>query len=130
MATTRRTSRRRAAAQDAAVAKRPTAGTRSIHRARPTARERALPAEQLITGVLDVKKALDETVAQFSAGICAQLGEVLRALEGHEPAAKAIVKEMLARVQEIRLKPEKGRVKDLVRLHDLAEDLVAMLPKH
>jgi hypothetical protein len=86
-----------------------------------------LPAEQLVAGVLDVKKALDEAVASFSVRVSGQLGEVLRALQGHEPTAKSTIKEMVERVGEIRLKPEKGRLKDLIRIHDLAEELVEML---
>lgn len=88
-----------------------------------------MPAEQLVTGILDVKKALDEAVAQFSARVSGQLGEVLRALEGREPAAKGTIKALVERVRELKLKPEKGRLKDLMRLHDLAEDLVDMLPR-
>jgi hypothetical protein len=34
---------------------------------------------------------------------------------------------MIVKVQEVKLKPEKGRVKDLARLQRLADDLVAML---
>ena len=56
-------------------------------------------------------------------------GEVLRALEGREPAAKGTIKALVERVRELKLKPEKGRLKDLMRLHDLAEDLVDMLPR-
>jgi hypothetical protein len=130
MATTRRTTRRKAAGHDAAVADRPTAGIRSTRRARPTARDRALPAEQLVAGVLDVKKALDEAIAQFSTRVSGQLGEVLRALQGHQPITKSTIKEMVERVREVRLKPEKGRLKDLIRLHDLAEELVEMLAQH
>ena len=127
MVTTRRSTRRQAAGHNAAVANRPTARNRSTRRGRPAARDRALPAEQLVAGVLDVKKALDEAVASFSVRVSGQLGEVLRALQGHEPTAKSTIKEMVERVGEIRLKPEKGRLKDLIRLHDLAEELVEML---
>jgi hypothetical protein len=130
MTTTQRTTARRASAHDAVAASRPAAEGRPTPRPRPAARGRALPAEQLVTSVLDVKKALDEAVAHFSARVSGQLGEVLRTLEGHEPVAKGTVKGMVDRVREVKLRPEKGRLKDLVRLHDLAEDLVDMLPGH
>ena len=129
MAMTRRTTKRQATGNAAAVANRPTAGIRATRRAGAATRGRALPAEQLVTGILDVKKALDEAVAQFSARVSGQLGEVLRALEGREPAAKGTIKALVERVRELKLKPEKGRLKDLMRLHDLAEDLVDMLPR-
>ena len=131
MATKPQTTRKRAAGRDAAGANRPAARTRRAGESRPAeARERALPAEQLVTGVLDAKKALDEAVAQFSARVSGQLAEVLRALDGHEPKAKGAIKVMVERVREVRLKPEKGRLKDLARLQDLADDLVEMLPGH
>lgn len=130
MATTRRTTRGKAAVDGGATANRPRAGIRSTRRARPAARDRALPAEQLVTGVLEVKKALDEAVAHFSARISGQMGDVLRALQGDERIAKAAIREMIERVREVKLKPEKGRLKDLARLQDLADDLVEMLPGH
>jgi len=33
-----------------------------------------------------------------------------------------------ARLEEVRLKPQRGRVKDFARLEDLAEDLADLLP--
>jgi hypothetical protein len=87
-----------------------------------------VPADQLVAGVLDLKKALDQTTTQFSARVSEQLGEVLRALESRKPALKGVVKGMVGRIHDVRLKPEKGRLKDLVRIQDLVEDLVAMLP--
>ncbi len=130
MATTRRTTGRRTSAQGATAPNGPANATRSTPRPRPAGRDRALPAEQLVTSVLDVKKALDEAVAHFSARVSGQLGEVLRTLEGEAPVAKGTVKGMVDRVREVKLRPEKGRLKDLIRLHDLAEDLVDMLPGH
>ena len=87
-----------------------------------------MPADQLVAGVLDLKKALDQTIAQFSARVSEQLGEVLRTLESEEPAPRNVVKAMVERIHSVRLKPEKGRLKDLERIRELVEDLVAMLP--
>ena len=86
-----------------------------------------MPADQLVAGVLDLKKALDQTTAQFSARVSEQLGDVLRQLKSGKPEAKNVVKAMVERIHDVRLKPEKGRLKDLERIRELVEDLVAML---
>ncbi len=90
-------------------------------------RRRATPAEQLATELLAVTKALDGAVAEFGARVSGQLAEVLRATAGAEPPAKRTVRDMIAKVQGVKLKPEKGRVKDLARLQRLADDLAGML---
>ena len=130
MSTTRRATGKKTAGPKANGAKRPSGTVRPTRRTDPANRERALPAEQLVTGILDVKTALDQAVARFSARVSGRLGEVLRALENPEPLAKGTVKAMVERVREVRLKPGKGRPKDLIRLQDLAEDLIEMLPGH
>lgn len=128
MVTTRRTGAARGATRGATKATKAGGDVRTVRRRAPAARARALPADQLVAGVLDVKKAVDQTLARFSARIDAQLGEVLRSLEGDSPASERAVKEVVGRIRELKVKPEKGRLKDIVRLHDLAEELVALLP--
>lgn len=92
-------------------------------------RRRATPAEQLATEVLSVKVALDDAMAQFGARVSGQLAEVLRALQGSTPPSKGTVKDMVLKVQDLRLKPERGRIKDLVRLKVLADDLTELLAR-
>ncbi len=92
-------------------------------------RRRATPAEQLATELLSVKEALDGAVAQFGVRISGQLSEVLRALQGSEPPSKRALKEMIVKVQDVKLRPERGRIKDLLRLQALADDLVELLAK-
>jgi hypothetical protein len=126
MVATRRTGatpkggRRRAAASSAVA--------RTVRPPAHAVRERAVPADQLAAGVLDLKKALDQTTARFSARVSGKLGEVLRRLKSGKPAPKGVVKAMVERIHDVRLKPEKGRLKDLERIRELVEDLVAMLP--
>jgi hypothetical protein len=93
-------------------------------------RRRATPIEQLATEVLSAKDALDGAMAQFGARVSGQLAEVLTAIAGPEPPAKRTVKEMIVKVREVKLKPERGKIKDLARLQRLADDLVDMLSEH
>lgn len=92
-------------------------------------RRRATPAEQLATELLSVKKELDRAVAKFGARVSGELADVLRALQGPEPPSKRALKEMIAKVQDVKLRPERGRIKDLLRLQALAADLVELLAK-
>jgi len=128
MGTTRRTGATPGTRRSPAKASRASRGAGTTRRRAAPARGPAHPADQLVAGVLDVKKALDQTLAQFSARVGGGLGEVLRSLESDSPAATGDIKEMVKRIQSVRLKPEKGRLKDIVRVHDLVEELVAMLP--
>ncbi|HQT93971.1 MAG: hypothetical protein B7Z68_01485 [Acidobacteria bacterium 21-70-11] len=117
-----------AKSRKAAVRKRGSAGSRRA--AAPVSeRRRATPAEQLATEMLSVKEALDGVVAQFGVRVSGQLAEVLRALQGPEPPSKRTLKDMIVKVQDVKLRPERGRIKDLLRLQALADDLVELLAK-
>jgi hypothetical protein len=117
-----------AKSRKATVTKRSSAGSRRAA-AQVSGRRRATPAEQLATEMLSVKEALDGAVTQFGVRISGQLAQVLRALQGSEPPSKRTLKEMILKVQDLRLKPERGRIKDLLRLQVLADDLVELLAK-
>ncbi len=112
----------------AAVAKPSPAGSRRAA-APASGRRRATPAEQLATELLSVKEALDGAVAQFGVRVSGELAEVLRALQGPEPPSKRTVKGMIVKVQDVKLRPERGRIKDLLRLQVLAGDLLELLAK-
>jgi hypothetical protein len=128
MAKTPSSDRRAAAPSKAAGTKRGSA-ERPRAAAPAAARHRATPAEQLATETLALKEALDGAVAQFGARVSGQLAEVVMALQRPEPPSKGTVREMLLKVQDVRLKPERGRIKDLVRLKALADDLVELLAR-
>ncbi len=118
---------RAAKSRRAAVPKRGSAGARP-----PTPapeRRRATPAEQLATEVLSVEEVLEDAMAQFGARVSGQLAEVLRALQGPTPPSKGTVKKMVLKVRDLRLRPERGRIKDLVRLKVLADDLAELLAR-
>lgn len=116
-----------------AAESRKAAGTRRIpvgpgRAAAPVSvRRRATPTEQLATELLSVQEALDGALADFGDGVSAQLGEVLRALHRHEPPSRRTIKEMIGKVRDVKLRPGKGRLKDLRRLQALAGDLVGLL---
>ncbi len=94
----------------------------------PTAeRRRATPAEQLTTELLAVKDALDGALTQFGARVSGRLAEALEALQRPEPPPNGTVKKMIVKVRDLRLKPERGRVKDLLRLKALADELAELL---
>jgi hypothetical protein len=45
-----------------------------------------------------------------------------------KPLPSRVTAAMLKRVQELEIKPHKGRAKDLARLQDLVADLIELLP--
>ena len=129
MVNTPRSKSKPAKVRKTAVTKQTSAESRLAAAAPLSERQRATPAEQLATGVLAVKKALDGAVAQFGVRVSEQFAKVLGALDGPEPPSKRTIKEMIPKVQDVKLKPEKGRIKDLLRLQQLADDLVELLVK-
>ncbi|HVN75959.1 MAG TPA: hypothetical protein VMT19_06555 [Thermoanaerobaculaceae bacterium] len=108
------------------TAQRGAAGRLAGRRA-PTVRRRPAPGGPLAAGVLDLKRALDQATARFAARVTGQLGEVLHALEAEAPSRRT-ASAMATLIRGVKLKPDKGRLKDLARLHDLAEELVGLLP--
>jgi hypothetical protein len=120
---------RAAARPTKAAATKPGSGGPRRVAAPPSERRRATPPEQLATEMLSVKAALDGALAHFGARVSGQFAEVLRALQRSEPPSKGTVREMILKVQDLRLRPERGRIKDLVRLKVLADDLAELLAR-
>jgi hypothetical protein len=118
---------RRARAGSAATTPKSPVKVRPVAAAPAPGRRRATPTEQFVTELLSLKQALDAAVSGFGARISGQLADVLRATEGAKPPAKRTLRAMVARIQDVKLKPEKGRIKDLVRLQRLADDLAELL---
>ena len=114
----------------AGITKRSPAESRPAAAAPVSERRRATPVEQLATELLSVKKALDGAVTQFGVRVSGQLAEVLRALQRSEPPSKRTLKDMTVKVQDVKLRPERGRIKDLLRLQALADDLIELLAKN
>ena len=100
---------------------------------RPAARVAAQPAvppaaDELRAAVTELKVNLAESLAVYGKRVGGELDRVLAMIEGEDLAPEETIEAMLERSRDIKLKPRKGRIKDLVRLEDVAEDLVAMLP--
>jgi hypothetical protein len=84
---------------------------------------------------LALRSNLDEILEQVKLKLGSQITHLVSALETEARAGEGAVRPslkvaraMARQLREIRLKPKKGRVKDLVRAHDLLENLVELLP--
>jgi hypothetical protein len=92
--------------------------------------ERKEAGEALIMELGTLRAVLEESVAQFQLKQCARIAEIVRLLEG-DPATgekpldlKGRRREaILAVLRQSKLKPHKGRLKDLVAVHDLVDML-------
>jgi hypothetical protein len=92
---------------------------------RPTAAERAAAAE---AALVKVRTALDAALMRYAERVGGELDRVRRDLTQAEPPAVKVLDRVIQRLDEVKLKPAKGRVKDLARLEDLAEDLADLVP--
>ncbi len=83
--------------------------------------------------LLALRASVEQTVENVKLKLAAQIAELVRVLETEpgantvRPSAK-VAKVMTRRISETRLKPKKGRVKDLARVHELLDDLRELLP--
>ncbi|HUK14343.1 MAG TPA: hypothetical protein VLW17_13675 [Thermoanaerobaculaceae bacterium] len=90
---------------------------------------------EIVAELHALRATLDEVVAQFRVRAGGQLAEVERGVQGSSPNGAKVARptararaEMLRQVRLLRVKPRKGRVKDIVRLAELIEELVELLP--
>ena len=109
--------------------------------AAPTARG-AKPAKRgdelrqsLVIELHTLRLQAQDAVEQYTLRVNAQLAEVLRLAEGEGAAGEKprrlpakLAAAMLAQLRDLKLKPKKGRAKDLVRIQELVEELVGQLP--
>jgi len=107
---------------------------RATRPARPAAATRRAgphttgPTEQLVAQLRDAKIALHQALASFAERVSAQLERAAEAAGADPPPSRAVLAAMAKRAAGVKLKPERGRLKDLARLHELAEDLADLLP--
>jgi len=106
---------------------------------RPARRRRAAAVEpepsaeaqlvqELSTALEKVRVGLDAAMMRFSERVGGELDRVRAQLTSGQPPARKLLERIKARLEEVRLKPQRGRVKDFARLEDLAEDLADLLP--
>ena len=82
-----------------------------------------------IAGFLEeLKYCLDAAIMRYSERVGGELERVRKELVGDALPPAKVLRRISVCLEEIRLKPHKGRVKDLARLEDLAEDLNDLLP--
>lgn len=89
----------------------------------PAERARALAA-----AVEKIKNGLDAALMRFGERVGGELDRVRRELAADPPPPAKVLARIQARLEDVRIKPQKGRVKDFARLEDLAEDLGDLLP--
>ncbi|MCG6963411.1 MAG: hypothetical protein LJE95_09105 [Acidobacteria bacterium] len=92
---------------------------------KPTLSDRAAETAERLQ---QVRIALETTVMRFQDRVGGELDRVRKELAGSKPPSKKVLRRIMKRIDEVKLKPAKGRVKDFVRLEDLAEDLADLVP--
>jgi len=91
-------------------------------------------ADKLDRALHSVRTELDTCIEQYRLQVTARLADVIRILEGREPAdtpralpSSLTLKAMITLVEATKLKPHKGRGKDLKRIDDLVTKLLNQL---
>jgi hypothetical protein len=99
------------------------------------ARKRAVVARDLVSELKNLRLALDEMTEHYRLRVGAQITELLQTAEGAGELERngrrlpaAVMEQLLDVMHTIRLKPQKGRAKDFVRLQELVDELVERLP--
>lgn len=117
---------RRKSSPAAAVAERtaPPAPARSVRR--PAAALAPLDALQADLGGL--RTALDEVLARVRSRLVARLERLEQAAASGQPLAAASIEDMRDEIRRAKISPKKGRMKDLMRLKRLLDELVEDLP--
>lgn len=102
-------------------------------RARAKSKETS-PARQLESELEKLRSDLRATVRAYAARLEVGLAESRAALESSEPAENLSrerlheLRELMILVRKRKLKPEKGRRKDLRKIDSLIEDLQVLVP--
>jgi len=122
-----RVSRADTAEGEAAPASAPPRRRRAAGEAAPAAPAPNL-AEEVARSLEKVRVGLEAAMMRFSERVGGELDRVRAQVASDSPPPAKVLERIRARLEEVRLKPQKGRVKDFARLEDLAEDLGDLLP--
>jgi hypothetical protein len=109
-------------------AKKPAPATKSGAAAmpkKPTLSDRAAEAAEKVK---TMRLTLETAVMRFADRVGGELDRVQQELAGPKPPSRKVLRRIMNRIDEVKLKPAKGRAKDFVRLEDLAEDLADLVP--
>lgn len=85
-------------------------------------------AQELDSALEKLRVGLDAAMMRFAERVGGELDRVRAQVTSGAPPARKVLERVKARLDEVRLKPQKGRVKDFARLEDLAEDLGDLVP--
>jgi hypothetical protein len=102
--------------------------------AQPTS-AKALTSDELRRELGSLRSSFKQTIEQFELRLGGQLVELGGALDslgkkGTRPALSSrSIKKMIAAIHATKLKPAKGRLKDLERIHELVRELLALVPE-
>ncbi len=94
----------------------------------PVASAEAKLVQELDAALEKLRVGLDAAMMRFSERVGGELDRVRAQIASPAPPARKTLERVKARLDEVRLKPQKGRVKDFARLEDLAEDLGDLIP--
>jgi hypothetical protein len=89
-------------------------------------------ASEIVTELNSLRGEAEEVIGRFQLRLASRINDLIRLYEEkeiagekrHLPSAKVEL-QVLKQLRAIRVKPQKGRIKDLVRLHQLFEELTA-----
>jgi hypothetical protein len=99
-------------------------------------RKRADHRNDLVRELAQVRECLATSAQAFAARLDGEFARILCVLEGEslhgipepQPSPRALAT-MLMAIRQLKVKPEKGRFKDLERLADLADVIARLLPQ-
>lgn len=94
-------------------------------------KKKAELAEELVSELGRLRGTLDEVVDHYRLRVGGDIAALLQAIQGSgetQALSPKVTGTMLAELRETRLKPDKGRAKDLVRLQRLVRRLSDSLP--
>lgn len=117
----------RTTAPEAAKPAAPARRRRAAAAAPPAAPAVAL-AQEVAISLEKARVGLDAAMMRFAERVGGELDRVRAQVVSEPPPATKVLERIRARLEEVRLKPQKGRVKDFARLEDLAEDLGDLVP--
>lgn len=75
-----------------------------------------------------LRTALDEVLARVRSRLVARLERLEQAAASGQPLAAASIEDMRDEIRRAKISPKKGRMKDLMRLKRLLDELVEDLP--
>lgn len=88
---------------------------------------------ELARELAGLRSLVEETAGQFELNVKARIDELLHVLDSPAENPRAALprlgalEKMTAKIRRVRVKPHRGRAKDMKRLQDLVDDLAAPL---